>query len=95
MALLCALSAELITFYDDACYHMHRNEFEGLAFETGGPRRGPVAKTGAEALERFGLGTITLQEIVHAQANIIGICWFLSYLGLSLTRQRFMVMREP
>lgn len=71
------------------------NEFEGLTFETGGPRRGPVAKTGMDALDRFGLGGRTLEEIVRAQINIVGVCWFLSYLGLSLTRQRFAVMRDP
>lgn len=71
------------------------NEFQGLTFDTGGPRRGPVAKTGAEALERFGLGTRSLQDIVRAQANIAGVCWLLSYVGLSLTRQKYLVMDNP
>ena len=51
--------------------------------------------TGAEALERFGLGTRSLQDIVRAQANIAGVCWLLSYVGLSLTRQKYLVMDNP
>ena len=71
------------------------NEFEGLEFETGGPRRGPVAKTGAAALDRFGLGTRTLGQVVRAQVLIASGSWLLSYLGFTLTRQRFQEMKPP
>ena len=71
------------------------NEFEGLVFETKGPRRGPVAKNGAEALDRFGLGNNSLGMIVKAQTMIIAGSWFLSYLGLTLTRQKFQKMQQP
>lgn len=71
------------------------NEFEGLEFESGGPRRGPVAKTGEDALSRFGLGSHTVGDVMRAQLMITGSCWLLSYLGLTLTKQRFMTMKEP
>ena len=71
------------------------NEFQGLSFEASGPRRGPVAKTGADALDRFGLGTNTLGDVVRAQLAITVSGWVLSYLGLTLTRQKFIVMEEP
>jgi len=71
------------------------NEFDGLTFETSGPRRGPVAKTGADALARFGLGEKTLGDVVKAQGMITLVCWVLSYVGLSLTRERFLTMHTP
>jgi hypothetical protein len=75
------------------------NEFTGLQFDNassaGKPYRGPVAKTGADALARFGLGTRSLTEVVRAQLYIASACWILSYLGLTLTRQRFLTMRAP
>lgn len=71
------------------------NEFEGLQFDTSGPRRGPVAKTGIEALDRFGLGGRSLGDVFRAQLIITGSFWLLSYLGLTLTRQRFLQMEEP
>jgi hypothetical protein len=71
------------------------NEFAGLVFDTSGPRRGPVAKNGAEALARFGLGGNSLRSVVHAQVAIISACWLLSYLGLTLTRQKFQKMDTP
>ena len=71
------------------------NEFEGLEFDTSGPRRGPVAKTGADALARFGLGNKTLGDVVKAQGAITLACWLLSYLGLALTQERFLVMQSP
>lgn len=71
------------------------NEFDGLTFDTTGPKRGPVAKTGAEALARFGLGNKSLGDVVRAQGAITVVCWLLSYLGLSITQQRFMVMKKP
>jgi hypothetical protein len=74
------------------------NEFTGLQFDnasSGKPYRGPVAKTGADALARFGLGTRSLADVVRAQLYIASACWILSYLGLTLTRQRFLTMRAP
>mmetsp|Transcript_5347 Transcript_5347/g.6032 ORF Transcript_5347/g.6032 Transcript_5347/m.6032 type:complete len:233 (-) Transcript_5347:1008-1706(-) len=71
------------------------NEFNGLEFDSKGPRRGPVVKTGTEALDRFGMADRSLREVVRAQTNIMGICWLLSYLGLSLTRQKYETMATP
>ncbi len=68
------------------------NEFNGLEFDTSGPRRGPVVKFGNEALDRFGMADRTLGEVVAAQRNILTTCWFLSYLGLSLTSQKYETM---
>lgn len=70
-------------------------EFSGLQFDTSGPRRGPVAKTGEEALERMGLGDRTLGTVFKAQLGITAVCWGLSFLGMTLTRQRFLVMKAP
>jgi len=71
------------------------NEFIGLTFETKGPYRGPVAKTGEEALARFNIADTTITNSLRAQANIVAGCWILSYLGLSLTRQKYLVMNYP
>jgi len=71
------------------------NEFNGLEFNTSGPRRGPLVKTGKEALDRFGMADRKLGEVVAAQRNILGACWFLSYLGLSLTGQKYETMVTP
>ena len=73
---------------------MSLNEFEGLTFDTSGPRRGPVAKNGDDALARFSLGNNSLTTVVKAQALIVSISWLMSYFGLSLTRQKFQKM-EP
>ena len=70
-------------------------EFAGLKFDTSGPRRGPVAKTGEEALERMGLGDRTLQQVFKAQVGITAACWFLSFFGMTLTRQKFLPMKLP
>jgi hypothetical protein len=71
------------------------NEFDGLKFTATGPRRGPVAKTGADALDRFGLGGKTLGDVFKAQTMITVSCWALSYLGLTLNRQKFLEMKSP
>ena len=71
------------------------NEFEGLEFKSSGPFRGPVAKTGEEALARFGMDGKSLDDVVRAQMTIVAGCWVLSFLGLSLTRQKFEVMMTP
>lgn len=68
-------------------------EFSGLEFDTKGPRRGPVTKTGDDALARLGLGERTLGEVLRAQALITGGCWFMSLLGMALTRQKFLLMK--
>mmetsp|Transcript_2860 Transcript_2860/g.5211 ORF Transcript_2860/g.5211 Transcript_2860/m.5211 type:complete len:611 (+) Transcript_2860:797-2629(+) len=70
------------------------NEFEGLSFSSSGPFRGPVAKTGEDALARFGLDGKSLGDVYGAQLKIIVGCWFFSLLGLSLTRQKFEVMKD-
>lgn len=71
------------------------NEFDGLEFETGGPRRGPVAKVGADALARFGLGTKTLKQVFQAQVTITLLSLAMSYLGLTATGQKWQVMKQP
>ena len=75
------------------------NEFEGLEFGTDDAgmrgRRGPPAKTGAEALARFGLGNNSLGTVVQAQLAITLFGWVLSFLGLTLTGQKFQVMAPP
>eukprot|EP00557_Chaetoceros_sp_GSL56_P009380 CAMPEP_0176487722 /NCGR_PEP_ID=MMETSP0200_2-20121128/6297_1 /TAXON_ID=947934 /ORGANISM="Chaetoceros sp., Strain GSL56" /LENGTH=669 /DNA_ID=CAMNT_0017884597 /DNA_START=227 /DNA_END=2233 /DNA_ORIENTATION=- len=43
------------------------NEFNGLEFSTKGPRRGPLVKTGKDALERFGFAERTIGDVVAAQ----------------------------
>ncbi len=71
------------------------NEFNGLEFDTSGPTRGPVVRTGKEALDRFGMADSTYSKVISVQRNIMGACWLLSYLGLSLTRQKYEVMVPP
>jgi len=71
------------------------NEFEGLDFDLSGPRRGPLTRNGQEALSRFGLEGKNLMDIVKAQVIITVACWFLSFVGLSLTRQKFQAMESP
>ena len=70
------------------------NEFEGLEFTAGG-RRGPLTKTGEEALARFGLNGQSIENVFAAQFRIVAGCWLLSYLGLSLTKEKFEVMAAP
>ena len=43
------------------------NEFEGLEFISKGPRRGPITKTGEEALARFGLDGMKISDVIGAQ----------------------------
>jgi hypothetical protein len=71
------------------------NEFDGLTFDGTGPRRGPLAKTGTDALDRFGLGRKSLSDVFKAQAMITASCWALSFLGLSLSSQKFLEMKSP
>ena len=71
------------------------NEFEGLEFSTKGPRRGPVTKTGEEALARFGLDGMKISDVIGAQTKLVAGCWLLSFLGLALTRQKYEVMHSP
>lgn len=68
------------------------NEFNGLEFDTSGPKRGPVIKTGKEALDKFGFGDRKLIEVVMAQRNIIVGCWVLSFIGLSLSKTKYETM---
>lgn len=69
------------------------NEFDGLEFDTSGPKRGPMAKTGQDALARFGMDGKTVSQVVTAHTSIIAVCWLMSYLGLSFTRQKFLIMQ--
>ena len=71
------------------------NEFTGLSFSADGPRRGPLIKTGEEALAKFGLANMSIREVFTAQRNILGICWLVSYLTLSLTKQKYQKMLSP
>jgi hypothetical protein len=70
-------------------------KFLGLDFTTFGAKRGPVIKTGEEALERFGLGRSKLLQIARAELCIIGGSWLLSYLGLSHTSDKYAIMEAP
>lgn len=74
---------------------MSLNEFEGLTFDTSGARRGPVAKNGDDALARFGLGGNSISTVVKAQTLMVSFSWLMSYLGLTLTRQKFQRMETP
>uniref|UniRef100_A0A7S0CAU6 ABC transporter domain-containing protein n=1 Tax=Proboscia inermis TaxID=420281 RepID=A0A7S0CAU6_9STRA len=69
------------------------NEFSGLEFESSG-FRGPAAKNGAEALARFGI-TTTVKNVMKAQVTLIAGSWLLSFVGLSLTKDKFQVMKRP
>lgn len=71
------------------------NEFDGLTFDTTGPRRGPLIRTGFEALERFGFEKRSTGQVVNAQRNIIAGCWTLAFLGLSLNKTKFENMVAP
>jgi hypothetical protein len=74
------------------------NEFKGLKFDTIGTSAGgrPYAtKTGEVALERFGLANRTIRDVVMAQTKVAATCWFLSYLGLTVTKQKYEVMKQP
>lgn len=68
------------------------NEFDGLQFDGSGGRGGPIAKTGADALARFGLGTRSLGDVLTAQLQIAGACWILSYIGFTISRQKYLIM---
>lgn len=71
------------------------NEFEGLTFTYSGPPRGPIAKTGDDALARFSLGKHSVGDVIRAQLMVTSACWVLSFLGLTLTKQRFLEMKNP
>uniref|UniRef100_A0A7R9WUD8 ABC-2 type transporter transmembrane domain-containing protein n=1 Tax=Craspedostauros australis TaxID=1486917 RepID=A0A7R9WUD8_9STRA len=70
------------------------NEFEDLIFDAGGRHRGPVARTGEEALSRFGLDGKNIATVFRAQLLISAASWVMSYFGLALTRQKFEVMKS-
>jgi hypothetical protein len=81
------------------------NEFEGLEFTSPNNLKerllnipkGPMMKTGADALAQLGMDATqtSIGTVVRAQFLITGACWLLSYIGLSATRQRFLVMESP
>jgi hypothetical protein len=71
------------------------NEFQGLEFDVDSDSHtGPVARTGEEALAMFGLADASVTRVVKAEATIMVVCWVLAYFGLTLTKQKFVVM-EP
>jgi preprotein translocase subunit SecG len=51
--------------------------------------------TGIEALSRFGMGKRTTQDIIKIQLKLISSFWLLSYIGLRLTKQKYVPMQEP
>jgi len=71
------------------------NEFTGLEFDTTFGARGQIVKTGLDALDRFGIAKRTLPEVFTAQTRIVAGCWMLSFVGLSLSKQRFEQMSLP
>lgn len=70
------------------------NEFVGLNFETNGPQRGPVVKTGLDALARFGLKESNLGKAINGLVRVIAAGWTFSILGLTFTRQKFQTMLD-
>jgi len=71
------------------------NEFVDLKFDSSGPRRGPIVRTGEEAVERLGFDEgATLQRAIQNQGMIIASCWTLSYLALIATKQKFASMKS-
>jgi len=71
------------------------NEFTGLTFDKSGPRRGVIMNTGIDALESFGIAERSLSEVFTAQTRIITGCWILSFIGLTLSRDKYMKMSLP
>ncbi|CAB9531044.1 Putative white-brown complex homolog protein 30 [Seminavis robusta] len=68
------------------------NEFEGLEFDAT-DSEGPAAATGKQALAMFGMDDASVEDAVQAEATIMIACWCLAYLGLTLTKQRFVTMQ--
>jgi hypothetical protein len=55
-----------------------------------------MAKTGADALSRFGLGNgVGIAQIMRTQLTITGMAWGLALFGLTLTKQRYLEMKTP
>lgn len=77
------------------------NEFTGLQFDTPnavgalirvGP---PIIKTGKDALARFGMDQRSVRDIIGYQIRLASTFWLLSYLGLTLTKQKYTIMQPP
>jgi hypothetical protein len=51
--------------------------------------------SGMEALNRFGMGKRTVQDIIRIQLKLISSFWLLSYIGLRLTKQKYVPMQKP
>jgi len=68
------------------------NEFTGLSLENDGPFRGPVLKTGEDALMRFGLEEASVERSVSNLLTLTSVSWLLSFLGLSATKDKFVPM---
>jgi hypothetical protein len=54
-----------------------------------------TALTGLDALARFGMGKRSVQDIIGIQLKLISSFWLLSYIGLRLTKQKYVPMQEP
>jgi hypothetical protein len=54
-----------------------------------------LAKTGEDALSRFGLGKYSVGQIMKNQIMITGVGWALAFLGLTLTKQKYLEMKRP
>lgn len=71
------------------------NEFHGLVFDADESNgTGSMALTGEEALRLYGLEGASVEEVVKTEAFIMAVCWVLAYFGLTLTKQRFIVMES-
>jgi hypothetical protein len=80
------------------------NEFTGLIFtnsdshhpNTNTQRRSSMIRTGTDALEQYGLlSDRTLYDVAKAQCTIAFVCWILSYIALTMQKQKFVVMNKP
>lgn len=71
------------------------NEFAGLLFDRKGLKHGPSAETGQDALARLGLGSRSIADVLRAQATTAASFYAISFLGLTLTRQRYETMNVP
>jgi hypothetical protein len=70
----------------------------GLQFNNvgGGLKRGPpIIQTGKDALARFGMDQRSIRDIIGYQIRLATSFWLLSYLGLTLTKQKYEVMQAP
>lgn len=70
------------------------NEFQGLTFNTTDAVGPSAARNGEEALAMFGMQDASIDDVVQAEGIIMVVCWILAYLGLTLTKQKFVQMKS-